>query len=264
MKWNGTLVSRRDNQFVLDGYSKRLSPDVVRTHIRRRAPQLAKPHGAAGEYEEQSRRAKMSQMQAEIAKMSMADRRVRDLERLRLETSGSMLAPPQVLDMWRSGGGAPPRSKSRQGKDPSEVDLYAPDAWLTPPPSGRADGGVGNTTKKKVRLEPELEPEPEPEPEPIRQEISVDANMQLHGDSRSKISPSSKKAAAFSRQLSQDLDNEAVSTSGEADFILGMSGLRGSAQAVLDKGLGLDVLAQGSTGEHTGEVVPQTHPKYLS
>ena len=162
--WSGTLVKRADNQFVLNSYSKRLSPDVVRSHMRSRASQLAKPHGSSGEYEEMSRRAKMSQMQAEIAKLSLANRRVRDLERLR-ETSGSM-APPQVADMWRAAGSGPPRSNRPTEKSEHDVDIYAADAWLTPPPTGRESGITSRASAKLPPQEPEPEPEPVPEPVP--------------------------------------------------------------------------------------------------
>eukprot|EP01043_Picozoa_sp_COSAG02_P012712 COSAG02_NODE_495_length_21151_cov_31.954256_13_plen_370_part_00 len=254
--WNGTLVQRRDNRFVLDGYSKRLNPDVVRKHIRRRAPQLAKPHGSSGEYEEAMRRAQMSQMQAEIDKLSLAKRRVKDLESLR-QTSGSM-APPHLVDMWHKSRGAPPRSKHRAPKSEDDVDIYAPDAWLTPPPSPKASRPGTATNRTKSKPEPEPEPEPESEPEPAPQprtvtNIVVDSNMQLHLPSKS---PSTREAAAFCRQLSMDVDDMSpkagaaksmappsgglsVTMEDEGEgFILGMSNLRGGAQRVLERGLG--------------------------
>ena len=252
--WNGTLVRRRDNRFVLDVYSKRLSPDVVRTHIRRRAPQLAKPHGSSGEYEEAMRRAQMSQMQAEIDKLSLAKRRVKDLESLR-QTSGSM-APPHLVDMWHKSRGGPPRSKHRAPKSEDDVDIYAPDAWLTPPPSPKASSPSTVTNRTKSKLEPEPEPASQPALQPRTvTNIVVDSNMQLHMPSKS---PSTREAAAFCRQLSMDIDdmNSNASKAGavrslappsgrlsvttEEDgegFILGMSDLRGGAQKVLNRGL---------------------------
>ena len=262
--WNGTLVVRRDNRFVLDRYSKRLSPDVVRTHIQRRAPQLAKPHGSSGEYEEAMRRAQMTQMQAEIEKLALAKRRVKDLERLR-QTSGSM-APPQLVDMWHKSHGGPPRAKHRPTKSEYGVDIYAPDAWLTPPPSPKASrlGAATNHASVKPTPEPQLGPEPEPAPAPAphrkarpqsRVNIVVDANVQAQLPTPS---PTTRKSAALCRQLSMEveqfsLDVEDTNAKGsrsatgrlsampEGDgegFILGMSGLRGGAQKVLQKGLG--------------------------
>ena len=261
--WNGTLVQRRDNRFVLDRYSKRLSPDVVRTHIRRRAPQLAKPHGSSGEYEEAMRRAQMTQMQSEIEKLALAKRRVKDLERLR-QTSGSM-APPQLVDMWHKSHGGPPRAKHRPTKSEYDVDIYAPDAWLTPPPSPKASrpGTATNHASVKPKPEPQLGPEPEPEPALAPQRkarpqprvnIVVDANAHVQ---LPNPSPTTRKSAALCRQLSMDvrlsMDMEhtnakgpnsgtgRLSTTSEGDgegFILGMSGLRGGAQKVLEKGLG--------------------------
>jgi hypothetical protein len=260
--WSGTLVKRADNQFVLNSYSKRLSPDVVRSHMRSRASQLAKPHGSSGEYEEMSRRAKMSQMQAEIAKLSLANRRVRDLERLR-ETSGSM-APPQVTDMWRAAGSGPPRSNRPTEKSEHDVDIYAADAWLTPPPTGRESGITSRASAKLPPQEPEPEPEPVPEPvpepepelrsqparkpdpEPVGRDIVLDMNTQNYGSAQSSTT---REAAQFCRQLSTDInqmESDSVAGSrkagsglgGDGGFILGMSELRGEAQKVLDKGLG--------------------------
>ena len=44
--WHGTLVHQSDHQRTLAGFSKRLSPEVMRTHTRQRASELAR-HGSS-------------------------------------------------------------------------------------------------------------------------------------------------------------------------------------------------------------------------
>ena len=83
--WHGTLVHQSDHQRTLAGFSTRLSPEVMRTHTRQRASELARHGSSSAHFLEESRRRRKSDMEKEIARLSIAARRVRDLERLRAE-----------------------------------------------------------------------------------------------------------------------------------------------------------------------------------